>query len=160
MTYSRSQDSPDRRAEFLQTDLRGSIDGLLNAFYQGTSKEAARYDLTAHEFNLLSACLRRKEECTATELARVLPVDASRISRIVTILVNRGLLKRRRLPSDRRVVMLSLSEEGVELTTRILRRIHRNSARLMEGIDEDEIHVFTSVVSRIVTNHDAIQSSE
>lgn len=160
MTHSRSQDSPARRAEIPPTDLRESIDGLLTAFYQGAAKEAARYNLTAHELNLLSACLRRKEECTATELARILPVDASRISRIVTILVDRGLLRRRRLPSDRRVVMLSLSEEGVELTSRILDSINQNDARLMEGIDEDEISVFASVVSRVVANHDAMQSSE
>ena len=160
MTYPRSQDSPARRAEIPPTDLRESIDGLLTAFYQGAAKEAARYNLTAHELNLLSACLRRKEECTATELARILPVDASRISRIVTILVDRGLLRRRRLPSDRRVVILSLSEEGVELTSRILDSINQNDARLMEGIDEDEISVFASVVSRVVANHDAMQNSE
>ena len=160
MTHPRSQGSPDRRTSFGPADLGVSIDGLLTSFYQRAEEEAVRYNLTATEFNLLRVCLRRQEECTATELARILPVDTSRISRMVTILVDRGLLRRRRLPSDRRVVMLSLSEEGVELTSRILRSIDRNSARLTEGIDEDEIHVFTSVAYRIVANHDAIQSSE
>ena len=137
-----------------------SIDGLLTAFYQRAAKEAARYNLTATEFNLLRVCLRRQEECTATELARILPVDTSRISRMVTVLVDRGLLRRRRLPSDRRVVMLSLTEEGVEMTSQILEVINQNNTRLMEGIDEDEIRVFSSVVSRIVANHTAMQNSE
>ena len=160
MTHPRSQDNPDRRAESRLGDLRGSVDGLLTAFYQGAAREAARYNLTTPEFNLLSACLRREEECTATELARILPVDASRISRMVTILVDRGLLKRRRLPDDRRVVMLSLTEEGVEMTSQILQSINQNNARLLEGIDRDEIRVFASVVSRIVANHTAMQESE
>lgn len=137
-----------------------SIDGLLTAFYQGAAKEAARYNLTATEFNLMRVCLRRQEECTATELARILPVDTSRISRMVTVLVDRGLLRRRRLPSDRRVVMLSLTEEGVEMTSQILEVINQNNTRLMEGIDEDEIRVFSSVVSRIVANHTAMQNSD
>ena len=160
MTQPRSQDNPDRRAESLPGDLRGSIDRLLTAFYQGAARETARYNLTAREFNLLRACLRREDEWTATEMARILPVDASRISRMVTILVDKGLLQRRRLPEDRRVVMLSLTEEGVELTSEILDVINQNNVRLMEGIDEDEIRVFASVVSRIVANHTAMQSSE
>ena len=160
MTQPRSQDSPDRRAESPPADLRGSIDGLLTAFYQSAGREAARYNLSVPEFNLLRTCLRRGEECTATELARILPVDASRISRMVTILVDRGLLQRRRLPEDRRVVMLSLTEEGVEMTSQILQVINQNNARLMEGIDEDEIRVFLSVASRILSNHIAMQSSE
>ena len=160
MTQPGSQESNDRRAEIPLGDMGGSIDGLLTAFYQSAAREAARHNLTPNEFNLLRACLRRGEECTATELARILPVDASRISRIVTILVDRGLLRRRRLPDDRRVVMLSLSDEGVELTSRILQSINQSSARLIEGIDQDEIRIFASVVSRIVANHTAIQSSK
>ena len=61
-----------------------SIDGLLTAFYQRAAEETARYSLTTTAFNLLRVCLRRQEECTATELARILSVDTSRISRIVT----------------------------------------------------------------------------
>ena len=161
MTHPRSQDSPDRRAEGWPADIGVSIDGLLTAFYQGAAREAARYNLTAREFNLLRVCLRREEEeCTATELARILPVDTSRISRMVTILVDKGLLQRRRLPEDRRMVMLSLTEEGVEMTSRILQIVSQNNARLMEGIDEDDIRVFEFVVSRIVANHTAMQSSE
>ena len=49
--------------------------------------------------------------------------------------------------------MLSLTEEGVEMTSRILEVINQNNTRLMEGIDEDEIRVFASVVSKIVANH-------
>ena len=58
------------------------------------------------------------------------------------------------------MVMLSLTEEGVELTSRILNVINQNNARLMEGIDEDEIRVFASVASRILANHTAMQDSE
>jgi DNA-binding MarR family transcriptional regulator len=160
MTHPRSQGSPDRRTSFGPADLGVSIDGLLTSFYQRAEEEAVRYNLTATEFNLLRVCLRRQEECTATELAQILPVDTSRISRMVTILVDRGLLRRRRLPSDRRMVMLSLSEEGVELTSRILDSINMRNTRLLEGIEKDEIRVFASVVSRIVANHTAMQSSE
>ena len=63
----------------------------------------------------------------------MLPVDASRVSRIVTAVVDRGLLVRRRLPEDRRVVMLHLSEEGRDLTLRALGSMDAFVARLLDG---------------------------
>ena len=54
-------------------------------------------------------------EWTATELAQMLSADASSISRVVSKLVERGLLSRRRPREDRRKVLLKLTEEGVAL---------------------------------------------
>lgn len=160
MTNPDSQDSPDRQAEGQPTDMRGSAADLLNALYKTTSEEAARYDLTVTQFNLLRACLEGGEECTATELAQVLPMDTSRISRIVTILVDRGLLQRRRQTDDRRIVMLTLSEEGRELTSRVIRNLNLYDSMLTEGIDDNEMRVFVSVASRVVSNYTAMQGDE
>lgn len=130
--------------------------GLANAVERGLAKELAPYQLTPMEFNLLRFCLiEQGEEITATQLAQMLPVDASRVSRIVTAVVDRGLLVRRRLPEDRRVVMLHLSDEGRELTLQALRGMDAFVAGLMEGISEDDIRVFVSVFSRMVANHAA-----
>ena len=130
--------------------------GLANAVERGLAKELAPYHLTPTEFNLLRFCLiEQGEEITATQLAQMLPVDASRVSRIVTAVVDRGLIVRRRLPEDRRVVMLHLSDEGRELTLQALRGMDAFVARLMEGVDEDDIHVFVSVFSAMVANHAA-----
>lgn len=160
MSRPNSQDSPDRHPGVQPMDLRASAAGLINAFYKITSEEASRYDLTATEARLLRACYEWQGECTATELAKIIPIDTSRISRIVTIMVNRGLLIRRRQTDDRRIVMLRLSEEGLDLTSRMLKDMRQNDAILMEGIDDDEMGVFTSVSSRIIDNYAAMQETE
>ena len=49
-----------------------------------------------------------------------MPTDPSRISRMVTKLVDMGLLRRRRLRNDRRIVMLRLTPEGNELTSQLV----------------------------------------
>lgn len=157
MTQPNSQEHSDQPAKNLPADLRVCVDGLSNAVFKGMSQEVAPYGLSAAEFNLLRACLDSEGEITATELARRLPVDTSRISRIVTILVDRGLLRRRRLLDDRRVIMLSLSEQGRELTSRILQKVNMHDAALTEGIDEDDIRVFVSVTSRILANYAAMR---
>ena len=136
-------------------DLEECVAGLVNAVDKGLASEVAPYGLTPLEFSLLRHCL--EEECTATHLARVLPVDGSRVSRLVTGLVDKGLVRRRRLRRDRRIVMLRLSEEGRELTTDIVEKMKIYDAILTEGIDEEEMRVFMSVSSRIIANHAALQ---
>ncbi len=153
MTRPKLRDDPDRRIEDQPADLEACVAGLMNAVDKGMAKGVAPYGLTSLEFSLLKVCMEK--ESTATQLAQVLPVDGTRISRIVTGLVDKGLLRRRRLRNDRRIVMLRLSEEGRELTSVVLQKMKRYDAMLTEGIGEEEMRVFVSVTARIIANHAA-----
>ena len=156
VTEQYPQDSPNPQTRSPAPPLGGWVAGLANAVERGLAKELAPYQLTPMEFNLLRFCLiEQGEEITATQLAQMLPVDASRVSRIVTAVVDRGLVVRRRLPEDRRVVMLRLSDEGRDLTVRALGSMDAFVARLMIGVSEDDIQVFVSVFDRMVANHAA-----
>ena len=139
-------------------DLAGHVTGLVNAVTKGMADELEPYDLSPLDFDLLRFCMARGE-CSATELASVLPVDASRISRIVTRMVDMNLLVRRRLRDDRRIVMLRLSDRGAELTATLRQRIATIEAQLTQNIGEEEMGVFADVVSRIIANHEALQQS-
>ncbi|MCY4107855.1 MAG: MarR family transcriptional regulator [Chloroflexi bacterium] len=148
MTDSRSNREEGEEPEGL-TAVLGS---LLNTFHKGMLEDLKPYDVGPVEFTLLSFC-RDQGECTATQLARVLPVEASRISRMVSRLVDKGLLRRRRLRNDRRIVMLRLSEPGVELMTELSRRIDAFNVELAQGVSDEEMRIFASVASRIVGNY-------
>ena len=111
------------------------------------------------EFALLRIFLDR-EECTTTQLAKMLPVTASRISRIVTKLVDRGLIRRRRRLDDRRVVKLSLTSRGKELTQELHRRVQAYDARLTDSVSEEEMAAFASATSKIMANHAALADLE
>ncbi len=154
MTASKSAGDRGRPAANPPIDLVSCVSGLVLAVDGGMATELAPDRLTPMEFRLLRHC-REERECTATHLAQALPVDGSRISRIVTGLVDRGLLRRRRLRNDRRIVMLRLSEEGAELTGRVIERVERYDARLLAGLGAEEMRVFTDVTARIVANHAA-----
>lgn len=129
-------------------DLGRCVTTLVNIVSKGTSNELDPYDLAPIEFSLLRFCLERTE-CTATELAEELPIDASRISRLVNRLFDKGLLIRQRQTDDRRVVMLQLSDHGRELTTALRDRIQAFYARITEDVDEAEMDVFVAVTSKI-----------
>lgn len=108
------------------------------------------------EFSLLRSCLLLGE-CTATQLGEMVPTDPSRISRIVTKLVDAGLLTRRRIPEDRRVVMLDLNEEGRELADRLNELAQAYYAELVQDISDADLRVFASTLDRIMANYDALR---
>lgn len=145
-------ENPNRPA-----DLGTSLDGLVNTLTRGVAREVGPYGLSPAEYNLLRFCMEMGD-CTATDLARVLPIDASRISRIVARLVDMDLLVRRRLRSDRRIVMLQLSPEGRELASNLYRRIREHEARLTNGIGEEELSTLASITAKILANHAAMES--
>ena len=156
MTHPKSQDLGPQ-TEATSAYLGIYIADLFNALDKTMTQEVSPHGITGLEYSLLWYCL--KGERTATQLAQVLPVDGSRISRVVTGLVDRGFLARRRLRSDRRIVMLRLTEEGMELTTRIFQNMQRHYATFTESIGEEDMRVFASVTSRIIANCKVAQRS-
>ena len=142
----------DRTAEPPPMDLVVSATDLLNAVAKGMADELGPHDLSPLEFSLLRVCAE-KREVTATELADVLPVDASRVSRVVNRLVDKSLLIRRRLRSDRRIVMLRLTDHGRELTERLHQRLHAHDAALLASISAEDLRVFASVTAQIIANY-------
>ncbi len=148
-----------RRAEIPNADLQTCVNHLVNVVDKGAASEAAPYDLIPLEFSLLRACME-KGECTATQLAEVLPVDASRISRVVNRMVDMGLLRRRRLRSDRRIVMLTLTPRGNDLTLRIHQRVQVYDAKLIDGVSEREMRSFVATTFKILANYNAMKEAE
>ena len=135
------------------------VAGLVNAVAKGMAELVAPHDLIPLEFALLRVLLE-KEECTTTQLAQVLPVKAPRISHVVTKLVDRGLMSRRRLRNDRRVVMLTLTEEGKALTLELHRRVEAYDAKLIKSVSEEEMTAFASTTSKIMANHAVLAQSK
>lgn len=152
------QDDSYRPIEHLQASLGVVVADLFTMLNARMSDEVVPHAITSMEYSLLWYCL--EGERTATQLAWVLPVDGSRISRMVTRLVDKGLLLRRRRRSDRRIVMLRLTDEGSEVASLIYRNMKRHYVMLTEDISAEDLRVFASVCSRVLANHAADRQSE
>ncbi len=155
----RSQGEQDESAGGVRPDLGRYVSSLANAVYKGIGAEVARYDLSPLDIQLLMICMEMNE-CAATQLAQLLPVDASRISRLVTGLADRGLLRRRRLRRDRRIVMLRLSPRGQELTVQVTEHMQSYYARLTQGLNEREMRAFATTAMKISANYAAMVEAE
>ena len=141
-----------------RADMGSLVPDLAYAVDHGIALLVSPYELTPIDVRVLTLC-RQLEECTATQLARLLPVDAGRISRVVNTLVEGGLLRRRRLRDDRRVVMLHLTPQGEELTDEIIGILQEYFARLTAGLSARELTSFTTAAQRIVANYAQISGS-
>ena len=145
------------KARMPSTGLREYVVGQVNAVTRSMAELAASYGLIPLDFALLRLFLE-KEDWTTTQLAGALPVNASRISRVVTKMVDMGLMRRRRLRNDRRIVMLALTEEGKAMTLKLHRRVQAYDARLSEGVSAEEMAVFASVLSKVMANYAALET--
>jgi DNA-binding MarR family transcriptional regulator len=138
------------------TDLGSCVAGLVNTLARETADLVASRGLIPLDFALLRLFVGR-ERWTTKKLAEVLLVKTSRISRVVTKLVDMGLMRRRRPRNDRRVVFLTLTEDGKALTLDLNQCVRDCEARLSEGVSEEEMATFASVTSTIIANHSALK---
>ena len=153
------QGEPGEAGQSAAEVLQRRVATLLNAVDRGLTGTLAPYDLIPVELDLLRFC-RDRGECTATQMTGILPTDPSRISRLVHRLAQMGLVGRRRLTDDRRVVMLSLTPEGEELVERMDALVQEFYDTLTEGISESDLAAFLSAGRRMVDNYDAMQRRE
>ena len=152
-------DHGHRRFEEPSVDLGKYATNLIKVVTKGVEDVLADHGIVPIEFSVLRLCLERTE-LTATDLAEELPIDASRVSRLVNRLVEKDLLARRRLTQDRRVVMLRLTEHGDELTHYLLGQLWSYYARITENINEDDLQQFAATASVILANYEAMSPLE
>ena len=140
------------------SDLGACVAALVNAVARGMAQIVSAHGLTHIDFVLLRLFLG-VEEWTTTQLAQKLPIAVSGISRSVTKLVNMGLVRRRRLRSDRRVVILTLTEEGLSLTQDLHVRVQAFDTRLCEGVSDEAMAAFALVTAKVVENYASLGQS-
>lgn len=89
------------------------------------------------------------QSCTATELAEVFDVKKSAITAIINRMWVKGLIKRTRDLKDRRVVYLTLTEQGLELFHKTEEKIQNLVKSLINKFDFDEIQQFIKTYEKL-----------
>jgi len=95
------------------------------------------------------------EPCTLTELAGLLGLELSTVSRRVKALEDRGLVARQASATDRRAAQLSLTPEGRELFERLSASWREMLAEVLDGWDPFTIEVFAELFARFASALDA-----
>ena len=94
--------------------------------------------------------LARSPAATQLELARQIGYDKTRLIKILDELGAAGLLERGADPDDRRARIVTLTDSGRELVTKVRTEIRAMEAEFLAGLSEREQRALRSVLSGLV----------
>lgn len=105
---------------------------------------------TWSQFGLLS--LLNDQSLTLTELAREWGVTKPSMSKMVSMLVERGWITREKDPADHRRKPLRLTPAGCDVYERVRATVVQNLAQSLESLDDDQCIQIVSALNMLVTS--------
>jgi len=99
--------------------------------------------------HIIARYIMEHDKCTNTELAKVFYVKKSAITAMTTRLFNKGMIKRRRDNKDRRIVYLSLTQEGREFITTCDQKAMAIVAEFIDRFEGTEIEQFFQTYEKL-----------
>ena len=104
--------------------------------------------------------ISQTRECTSSELADAFEVNKSAITAIVNRMADRGLIERTRDENDRRVVYLTLTEEGNSLYQSCQEKIEQLVMSIITQFDQAEIQNFIRTYEKLALTLDKKKQEE
>ena len=122
-----------------------------NLLHRVIDLRACPMGLTANQWRPLLLILHRGID-TPAELARALDVDTGATTRMLDRLESKGFLRRERVPEDRRVVKIVLTDAGRTVADQVLPAIAHTLNIHLNGFSEDEIRMLIALLKRMIAN--------
>jgi DNA-binding MarR family transcriptional regulator len=117
------------------------------ADFAGTFSRAGEA-LTPGEFGLL-VLVERNAGLSQMALARALGIDRSTLVPILDRLQERGLLVRRRSPTDARTHALGLTPLGLKALVRYTKLVRTHERRIATGLSADETQLLLDLLDKV-----------
>jgi DNA-binding MarR family transcriptional regulator len=118
-------------------------------------EECGRFDLTPVQYGLLTTLAARPDMDQIT-LAKEVGLDRTNVADVLRRLQRRGLISRRRSPTDRRMMRVRLTSKGAKLTLAMHTAMSRAQARLLEPLPAAEKERFIATLLRLVDSHNHV----
>src|SRR5262249_50824151 len=124
------------------TNLEDSIPARMTRITEiflriGTIAYANKFGFRVMDFRILNV-LAGEEAFSLAEISRRARVDKAWISRLIPELEKKRLVKRKPDPHDARIMLVSLTERGRILQSKILALIANHEDQALDGVDRSE----------------------
>ena len=108
------------------------------------------HGMTLPRFDYLSQLYREPDRrMNMTELSRRLMVSGGNVTGLTDRLVADGLVKREQDPSDRRVQIIVLTDDGYERFIQVAREHEKWIGELFEGLGRDQMGVLNQTLGQL-----------
>ena len=142
-------------AGLLDRDMQSSIPYLIARagvrIGQAFTRELRKFDLTLTEWRVCST-LHHVPHQRLSEVALNTSTEASTLSRIVDGLMQRGLLLRHRSNDDARALALSLTQQGVDMTQRVIPIAQLYERVSLNGFSADQVEQLRQMLRLLYNN--------
>ncbi|MDG6907995.1 MAG: MarR family transcriptional regulator [Nitrososphaerota archaeon] len=140
----------EREKGILEYSAWRSLADTYKAVYAHVISDLRQYGLTPPQYAVLRILGNSEaKSLPMSEIGKRMFVTFANITTIVDNLEKRGLVNRKKDPTDRRLVKVELSSSGSSLFKRIYRSHRSQVAKLMEVLDESELSNLISYTDRI-----------
>ncbi len=140
-------------AEKLGDILFYSLEKSIKTYRQFAQRRinAAGFDITIDQWLLLKT-LQEAPDATQQQIGEKVFKDFASITRMVELLVKKGLLKRKQHADDRRRFQLKLTKEAEQVIEGVQPIIEMNRRQALEGIPLSDASVLRRSLDRIIDN--------
>ncbi len=110
------------------------------------------FDLSINEWRLL-ALTQAHGPAHPGDLADLMLMDKSQLSRLIKALGAKGLIKNKLDPKDARAVVLSLTARGRTLYDDVIKEVIRRNERVLAPLSTAEVQVFDEMLGRLIDHN-------
>ncbi|UTW11287.1 MarR family winged helix-turn-helix transcriptional regulator [Marinobacterium rhizophilum] len=117
-------------------------------------EECSEFNLTPIQYGLLTE-LADNPDIDQISLAREVGIDRTNVADVLRRLENRGLIVRKTAEHDRRMRLVSLTDEGMRVLKDMFESMRSAQAKLMAPLSASEADSFLELLHRLVmeNNH-------
>ena len=139
------------REERLMASLRQLVD-----CEEGRSCVAA----SRGELCLLMHLKRQSDLVLPSELSEAMSVSTARVARLLKTLEDRALIQRSIDPTDRRRIIVKLTEEGERYLEAVYARTHKRASAVIEALGAEDTEAFIRIAEKIVDVSRSLNAEE
>ena len=102
------------------------------------------------ELCLLMHLKRRNDPVLPSELSEAMSVSTARVTRLLNALEERGLIQRSMDLTDRRKIIVKLTESGKRYLEAVYLRNHKRASAVIDALGAEETETFIRIAEKIV----------
>ena len=109
------------------------------------------FDLSLNEWRLL-ALIQARSPSRAGDMADLLLMDKSQMSRVIKSLLGKGLIRSFPDPRDGRALALEPTKAGVTLYSEVFEEVIRGNERVLDVLSEEEARMFNRTLDKLIAH--------
>jgi len=130
--------------------LTGKISSMINRTIL-RAFAAEKLDVTTEQWTVL-ACLWKEDKVTQQFLCNMTSKDKPSMTHLIDNLEKRNFVTRVRDPKDRRINLIHLTKNGIQLQSKATEVIQRVIEKTLRDINEAELEMSKNILKKIISN--------